>query len=212
MKNIRIALVVWFALTVGLVGSASAYVGHGDDNLPCETGGYWVITLLDGVAPDLTVDGTSATFVKLVGNGSTAHYESGPVTSDSVVVVTPDIGQLQLSHCIEEEQPSVQPSASVTPSESPGPSNPPSEEPSSSPTPSTTPSATPTPTSSLTPTSQPSSLPTAPPTDETQQQREREFGGDDLTPAGLLFIVIFVIGYFVIDRVYWTGWKDRDNK
>lgn len=125
MRN-SLGAVAAITLLLVLVLPVLGYSGHGDDNLPCTTGGYWVINHLDGAdAPVLTVGDVAATLVKQP-NPDIAHYESGPVDSSTEVTVVPEVGQLQLSHCITvtdpPESPSSSPSAEPIPSDSPEPS------------------------------------------------------------------------------------------
>jgi hypothetical protein len=138
MKNlVRAAVTLAAALSIAITGSVAAYSGRGSDNLPCTTGGYWVINHLTGPAPTLIVGGVNATLVKQP-NATIAHYISGPVTAATVVVVSPNVGQLQLSHCLPG------PTATPTPSPTPTPSITPSPTPSTDPTPSPTGSESPT--------------------------------------------------------------------
>ena len=121
MKHIRIALVVWFALTVALAGTATATKPHPDHKVQlCHR------TASD-TNPYVLIDVDEASL--------DAHLNNLPGHPPKT---NPD-GSPRNDYLYTQETPC------VTPSESPEPSNPPSEEPSFSPTPSTTPSATPTP-------------------------------------------------------------------
>jgi hypothetical protein len=114
-------------------GNTIPWTGHGDDNLPCEAGGHWVLAPAFGIdSATLTVDGTDYVMVQN-GEGSWAADSVGPIDDgvDAYVTYTgagDERDQLQLSHCTEGS-----PTPTPTPTETPSPT------PTESPTPTNTP-------------------------------------------------------------------------
>ena len=171
-----------FALALGVVmltataSQASDNVipwqGNGSENLPCSSGGHWVLAPAFGVdSAVLTVDGTDYVMTQN-GNGSWSADSVGAIDAnvDAYVTFTGDGDErnhLQLSHCTD---------SSPSPSESPSPSDSPSETPSESPSESSSSSTPPTRQVSHTPSEQDPS-PSIPPLAET--------GGSIATPLAI---------------------------
>lgn len=135
-----------FALAFGIVlATATAaqasdniipWQGQGSENLPCSTGGHWVLAPAFGIdSAILTVNGTDYVMTQN-GNGSWSADSSGAIDANVDAYVTftgagDERDHLQLSHCTDTSpSPSPSESPSETPSESP--SETPSESPSES--------------------------------------------------------------------------------
>jgi LPXTG-motif cell wall-anchored protein len=122
-----------FALALGVVmltataAQASDNVipweGQGSDNLPCSSGGHWVLAPAFGIdSAVLTVEGTDYVMTQN-GNGSWSADSVGAIDEDVDAYVTftgdgDERDHLQLSHCTDSS-PSPSESPSETPSETP---------------------------------------------------------------------------------------------
>lgn len=196
-----------------------AYDGRGDTNLPCTESGYWVLVHLAGATPPtLTVGGVDAVLVKVVGEGDTAHYLSGPVDENTLVYLTPNIGQLQLSHCVTTQTPTPSPtpaptdtpspSLTPTPTDTPAPSESPTASPSSEPSPtpiaSEQPTPTPAPSEQPTPTPSPTASPVPTP-NPTPTPNPGYVKADFLGPCGdPMYAAVFVNKTNGTQFFWWT--------
>lgn len=165
--TILVALILLASATVAFASESSInngvidWTGNGSENLPCAYGGHWVLAPAAGIETAvLTINGSDY-IMSQSGQGSWSADSSGPLDSGLSAYVTytgpgDDGNQLQLSHCIEGEDPTPTPTE-VDPTATPTeftPTATPTEN-----TPTSTPTGTPT-----TPTSTPPG-PTATPTE-----------------------------------------------
>jgi hypothetical protein len=139
MRKIERVLAMFFVIGL-MFGTANAarasgvidWTGHGSENLPCESGGHWVLAPAFGIdSATLTVDGASYTMSQS-GQGSWSADSTTEITSSSDAYVTftgegDERDSLQLSHCLGGETPS--PTATPTPTETPSPTDTPTPTP-----------------------------------------------------------------------------------
>jgi hypothetical protein len=116
---------------------------HGRDNLPCSTGGHWVLTGKGITAAEVSFDGGKSwsAMTQNGKNGSWSYDSTGSVTTDTVVQYRykGDVKNsvFTLSHCTVNNTPSPTPNPTDSPKSTPSPSPSVSTPPSANPSPST---------------------------------------------------------------------------
>lgn len=97
-----------FGLTPVQADGSIPWEGNGSDNLPCTSGGHWVLAPADGITGAiLHVNGSDYTMSQN-GNGSWSADSSGALDSNLTASVSftgdgSDKNHLQLSHCVNQE-------------------------------------------------------------------------------------------------------------
>lgn len=118
------------ALLLALAGPASAttvlpWTGQGSENLPCETGGHWVLTGHGITSASMVVDGTEYVMAQS-GNGSFSADSTGEITDSTVAAAAYEGSarnpQFVMSHCADGPTP---PPPTTPPPTSPPPTSPP---------------------------------------------------------------------------------------
>jgi len=161
-------VMVVFSIVPAQADGEVSWQGQGSDNLPCVSGGHWILAPSFGVELPvvLTVNGQSYV-MQQSGNGSWWADSSGALDSELVAYVTyagpgDERNHLQLSHCLEGEESTPTPTATATKTPTETPTETPTDTPTSTPT---QPTGTPeTPTSTPTQPTSPTSTPETPKT------------------------------------------------
>jgi hypothetical protein len=125
VKAFALALgVVLLTATAAQASTTIEWTGQGSDNLPCDSGGHWVLTGQGITSATMIVNGVQYVMTQN-GNGSFAADSVGALDENTTASATYEGEaanvQFVLSHC-EDESPSPSPSESPSPSPSESPS------------------------------------------------------------------------------------------
>ncbi len=142
------------------------WTGHGSDELPCLTGGHWVLAPSFGIdSATLTVNGINYAMTQN-GSGSWSADSSGPLDVNLTAFVSytgpgDERDHLQLSHCTEGEPPTATSTSTSEPTATSTSTTEPTDTPTSTSEPTATSTSTTEPTDTPTSTSEPTATSTS---------------------------------------------------